>query len=232
MILLNEIKKLLGSGMSKQVILLGHKARVGKDTSAGFLESFGYIRYAFADKLKATVSDLYDFTEEQMYGEDKDLEDTRFLNNIDNPLIFDEIYVGQDGSVQRSRARRNPDYRSFLTPRRILQRFGQDQRLIYPDIWAQYVFNEIEKSDHNVFVITDFRFKNEYTVARRWADLSFNNQLFTVKINRPGVSLHTGSNDISENDLNDFDEWDYIIENDSTLEDLAIEVIKMKDSLK
>lgn len=191
-----------------RVILLGHRSLAGKDTVGSILtKNFHYKRMAFADKLKNTVADLYDFNHEQMHGDKKDIMDNRYQNLIDTSGIY-------------------------LTPRRILQIFGQQQRSIYPDIWAQYVFNKIDKeiselpADKMQYVITDFRFKNEYDVAHRWFKIDSTNtcslikQLFAVKVCRPGVVAKSGPNDVSEHDLDDFLSWDFTVENNGTLEDL------------
>ena len=51
------------------VVLLGHQAHVGKDMlGAHLVENHGFTRFAFADKLKQVVADLYDFSGEHMYG--------------------------------------------------------------------------------------------------------------------------------------------------------------------
>ena len=162
-----------------EVVLLGHKSLAGKDTVAGFMKPYGYVRKAFADKLKSVVSDLYNFNHDQMYGIGKDIEDLRYENTIDDPI--------------------SNSYKPCFTPRRILQRFGQDQRRIDPDIWARYIFNaiDIEVSntthdlfkEHYLYVITDFRFKNEYDVAKLWSkkDSGVHKTLYVVKIDRPAT---------------------------------------------
>ena len=196
------------------VLMLGHKSLVGKDTAANFLREIGYRRFAFADKLKSTVADLYNFTNEQMHGEEKDILDKRYN----------------------------------LTPRQILQRFGQDQRAIYPDIWASYVFTQIEhsiffsSSPDNLFCITDFRFRNEYDVAMKWVsnyhhitgskdpDVLIENPtvIVPVKIER-NVIAKSGSNDISEHDLDEFDHWSYVVDNNFSLAELRETVLDIND---
>ena len=208
------------------VLMLGHKSLRGKDVVAKALRPLGWGRLAFADKLKATVADLYDFSYEQMHGNLKDVEDKRYPNEIDPVTIEHPFIPGHDVYILPVK---NPIYKPYLTPRRVLQIFGQDQRKLFPDIWAQYIFTKISNSvgeptlyPYSLFVITDFRFQNEYTVAKRWAetpDEVFEKIIIPVKINRDIVA--TAGNDLSENDLNDFKEWFTEIDNDGTLEDLA-----------
>ena len=170
------------------VVMLGHQAHVGKDTLGEFLiENDSFVRFGFADKLKNTVADLYGFNDEHMYGSLKNVVDERY----------------------------------GVTPREILQDFGQEQRERFPDIWADYVFrsiaNKIEHGNKLVdaqlavpetfkrFVITDFRFPNEHTVALRYAkELDLN--IITIKIFRPDEERgeFAGSTNISETALNNF----------------------------
>lgn len=193
------------------VVMLGYRSLAGKDTCAGFLKDYGYQRKAFADKLKDVVADLYNLRDEQIHGCLKDVEDVRYINYRDS----------------------NPSTH-FLTARRILQFFGQDQRSIYPDIWAQYIFNAIDyevltqdKSEFS-YVITDFRFKNEYKVAERWNNTfvdGVEKRLRTIQINRPDVFARSGANDVSENELNDFKDWTHTIINDGSLDDLRAKIV-------
>jgi len=187
------------------VILLGHKKRVGKDTIAAHLHrNYNYTILPFARKLKEIVQDLYEFSDEQMSDELKEIEDKRYINYIDQEYS-DSYNI------------KNPDYKEYFTPRRILQIFGQQQREIFKDIWAKYVFDQIAFCSGQNYVIPDFRFRNEFKVAFDWLTGNNNTKLITVKINRP---IDNHSLDSSENDLNDFDHWNYIIENDSTEQSL------------
>jgi hypothetical protein len=195
------------------VAMLGHKSRSGKDTVYDLSgKELGFQRVAFADKLKHTVADLYGFTDDQMFGSTKDMLDHRYPNNRDKEFITNCI-----GELEP-----NPDYFPYFTPRRVLQLFGQDQRSINPTIWADYIFKiEIPRlvaEGHRKFMITDFRFRNEAKVAQEWESFSENNILQLVKVSRPGVESQTAAGDISENDLNNFEEWTDLLVNDSSLD--------------
>jgi len=199
------------------VVLLGHKARAGKDTTAEFVEELGFKRAAFADKLKHTVMDLYNFSNAQMFGDEKEIQDERYPNLIDA-----EVTMNYNNGEYITAS--NPDYLPHFTPRRILQLFGQQQRSLNPDIWAAYVFNStltrMMEEGCNKVGDTDFRFKNEAVVAARWAEQDPENRsLYVVKVHRPGVFAGSGANDISEIDLDDY-EFQHTILNDGSLEDL------------
>ena len=213
------------------VLLLGHRSLAGKDTFFSFAKDYGFVRASFADKLKQTVMDLYGFSHEQMHGSLKDTEDLRYPNTVDTPRMVDreiwgtddEINLALDNGVEyEDMLIPNPDYRPFFTPRRILQLFGQQQRLLFPDIWASYVFNttipELVVQGHNRIAITDFRFQNEAKVAQRWSKSSEFNKLSLIKINR-NIVAKSGSKDISEHDLDNFTEWNFTLNNLGSLDE-------------
>lgn len=192
------------------VVMLGHKSLAGKDTVFGFAEELGFKRVAFADKLKTTCMDLYNLSHDQVFGEGKDVMDERYPNHVDPEFLSED--------------RPNPDFKPFLTPRRILQLFGQDQRALFPNIWASYVFTtaipELVSQGERKIVVTDFRFPNEALAAQQWSSQSSKNHLHLYKVLRPGVVAKTGSNDISETALDEFSDWDGTILNDGNLETL------------
>jgi hypothetical protein len=222
---------------NKLVLLLGHKAQSGKDTFYNFVKDSGFHRAAFADHLKEVVQDLYQFSNEQMYGDLKDVEDKRYPNTVDQKLILKPEWEAQgefinnaydNGVTQKDTHMVNPEYKAFFTPRRILQIFGQQQRLLYPDIWADYVFNvtvpKLLSEGTDRIIVTDFRFRNEAAVAKRFAQKD-NIAVKFIKIVRP--SLTTKDSDQSENDLNDFPNWDLYLNNDSTLERYKKSVLQL-----
>lgn len=218
------------------VLLLGHKSLVGKDTFFSIAEEHGFVRVAFADKLKNTVADLYNFSHDQMHGNTKDVMDQRYVNLIDSPVIKQPITLADGISVEEGHVEVvNPDFKAFLTPRRVLQIFGQQQRSLFPDIWAAYIFNsEIPKliqAGHRKIIVTDFRFKNEAKVAFEFAEKNPHIDLRFVKINRPSVIAKTGAGDISENDLNDFQGWNFVVDNSGSLEDYKTKVTSLVSSL-
>lgn len=172
-----------------KIYLLGHKARSGKDTLAHeMIVREGYYRFAFADKLKSLSKDLFNLTDEQVYGSLKESPDER--------------YKLEDGS--------------YLTPRIIVQKMGTEVgRNIYKNIWAEYVAYKISKFPSSKFVITDFRFPNEYDAIKQICGSTAT--VVTIRIDRPN---RTAVNEhVSETALNDF-KFDYVINNDKSVDDL------------
>jgi hypothetical protein len=197
------------------VVLLGHQAHVGKDMLGEYLvKNHGFKRFAFADKLKQVVADLYAFTHEQMYSSLKNSPDTRYLK----PNAAELLQVRGDGF--------DLTLDNYLTPREILQDFGQEQRARFPDIWADYVFRQIDtdinlRSDTGVsqrYVITDFRFPNEAIVGSRYAETK-GWDITNIKIERPDEQRgeFAGSTNISETALEGYD-FDRVIYNTKTPE--------------
>jgi hypothetical protein len=192
------------------VLMFGHKAQRGKDESCKHLvNAFDFKRFAFADKLKNVVADLYDFSHEQMHGDLKDVIDVRY----------------------------------GITPRQVLQEFGGEQRKRYPKIWAEYVFREIDQevfvwdgvpNETFTFCVSDFRFHNEFDVAFNWSldTTKYDKSLYAVKMERPGVVGVTGTGDVSENDLNNFTKWNFVVNNDGTIEDLQWKITNIWQSVK
>lgn len=113
-----------------------------------------------------------------------------------------KIYFNWDG---------NKDERG----RKLLQQLGQAGREYDNDIWVKKLLDRIEKDDENIefIIIPDWRFKNEFEFMSKQFG---NKNVVTVRIKRqvPVIS------DISEKDLDDFTHYDFIIDNNSSLDDL------------
>jgi len=121
------------------IIGLVGKARAGKDTFAEYLSKIfltdfdiEFLRLAFADELKCLCMEHFGLTYEQLWGNKKEVEDSRFVKS--------------DGS--------------FLTAREILQMVGEFYRSIDNDFWVKKVAKTIGSGDKN-FIITDIRYVNE-----------------------------------------------------------------------
>lgn len=107
------------------------------------------------------------------------------------------------------------------TVRKILQNVGNALReKIDPGIWVKILFNRIQYQPH-VF-ISDVRYKNEADAIKAKGGI-------IIRINRPGE--HDNSH-ISETDLDDYDKFDYVVENDRSLEWLFIQMKKIAEDLQ
>lgn len=82
----------------KIVAFLGQK-RVGKDTAADFLvRTYGYKKYALADPIKHAIQGLFDFSDDQLWGNSKEVLDPYWkvtprevMQYIGMDIIFKEL---------------------------------------------------------------------------------------------------------------------------------------------
>ena len=111
--------------------------------------------------------------------------------------------------------------------RRLLQHIGAVGREYNKNTWVNDVAYKLKSpmlnKITNIFVITDFRFPNEYQVLKE----NFPNSVYTICVTGRQANLgDENSKDISENSLNDF-VFDFVIDNSGSKEDLEANVIKL-----
>jgi hypothetical protein len=106
----------------------------------------------------------------------------------------------------------------ILTPRLVLQLLGTEggREVIHPNIWVNATLGNLTDADR--VIVTDVRFPNEVTGIKVRKGI-------VVRVIRP--SKISTSTHPSETALNDFQDWDYVIVNDGTIEDLKRKVIAM-----
>lgn len=196
------------------------KAGSGKNQVATYLSDHGTVTLAFADKIKRLVREVYGFSEDQLWGDSE-------LRNLP-----DEKYL-EKGIT--------------LIPRDVLMEIGTAGRRIYENTWANYAEKIIKDlyissmppyilnykyscgvcSSSTVVsrvIVSDLRFKNEY-------DMIKNNNGITIKVKRPGAGL-TGEKAKHESEAGLPDElFDYVIQNDGTLNDLEVKVSLIKKEI-
>lgn len=90
--------------------------------------------------------------------------------------------------------------------RALMQVFGQVMREVDPGYWINQTLEDLRHHQPEFVVVDDLRFRNEAEALR---DLGW----VLVRVERKGWPpfLSEGSTDVSEVDLDDYDEWDYII---------------------
>lgn len=109
-----------------------------------------------------------------------------------------------------------------VTPRRIMQTLGTDwgREAVACDLWTQVGIAKVNSLDDDV-VVDDLRFPNEYAELRKLG-------AFMVRVVRPGISGPAAGSSRYEG-LLDNHEFDYVLVNDGTLEDLRSRVRNMRD---
>lgn len=102
-----------------------------------------------------------------------------------------------------------------ITVRQFLQRFGTALRREFSEyFWADSILRF--KSTLGSIIIPDLRYKTELEAIK-----NKDPENIIIRVNRPGVQLMDHP---SETELDDYKGWDYVIENDGTLESLLYKV--------
>jgi len=94
-----------------------------------------------------------------------------------------------------------------LSPREIWIQVGNKMREVYERTWIDFALQGVSA---DILIITDLRFPNEARAIVEYDGL-------LVKINRDGLPQGT---DPAEVDLDDWENWDYVVANNGTLQDL------------
>lgn len=174
-----------------EVVLLGYQKQAGKDTLAKLLcERDGFVRVAFADKLKEIAADLWGFSHEQIHGDRKEVVDPRYN--------MTPRYMLQKFGSEAVR--------------------GQVWDKTWTDyVFKKHIPLNIA-SGHTKFVITDLRFRTEIDDAINFAFHSGSKVRF-AHVHRPhlptGIDKHA-----SENELRTFEDWDFRVTNFGTPENM------------
>lgn len=120
------------------------------------------------------------------------------------------------------------DPRYGLSPREIMQKVGEKMREIHPSIWVDTVFNSTiprgVEEGFDCFVISDVRYPNE-------GDRVHENGGVVVRVDRVAGGTSVGSNHSSETSMDDYTEFDFIIENNSSLEDYHQQLDKLMEAI-
>lgn len=171
----------------------------------------------FADKLKDIVCLLIGCTREQL--EDQEFKQTE--------LGKEWWYYFDDTKIKKpfiGNSIKDGDYLVKLTPRSILQLLGTEagRSIIHPNIWINSLFSDYKDCTSN-WIITDTRFPNE-------ADSIKNRDGILIRINRENNNTDTH---LSETSLDNYENWDYTINNNRTIQDLInkVEDILIKENL-
>lgn len=198
----------------------------------------------FADKLKDTVCMWIGCTREQLedrkfkeapLGEEWACWEYKTSNSAPLRFTMDKETARMEGSWNWGKRE--------MTPRLMMQLLGTDcgRKIIHPNIWVNALFADykatkdvigescINAEDVDIYypdwIIPDMRFPNEAQAVKDRGGI-------LIRINRPSEStriLSDAEQHPSELALDHYQNWDYVINNDETLEDL---LEKVKSILK
>ena len=227
------------------IIGISGLAGSGKDTSADFLvDDHRFVKLSFADPLKRICRDVYDFTDQQLWGP------SQFRNAKDER--YRRPCAGSHEEIPC------PDCRgtgvTYLTPREALQRLGTEWgRHCYPLTWAALAVriattllenpmarysqkeglyyqtpasplaaarSHVESKRVQGVVIPDVRFQNEIDTIKNAGG-------FVFRVTREGSGLEGSSGThLSELEMSGIPDsaFDVVIKNDGTLDELRTRV--------
>lgn len=173
----------------------------------------------FADALKDNVCNILGCTREQLEDrefKEKPLGEEWWYYDIKakpTQLLPYGYYKGTDKVIADARFLIKP------TPRLILQRLGTEggRDVIHPNIWVNAAMAGYDSEKH-LWYFTDVRFPNELQAVKDRGGI-------TIRLQRGGGN--TG-NHPSETGLdNSLDKFDYVVDNDGTIEELYNKVYKI-----
>ncbi len=190
----------------------------GKDTVADFLaKEHGFAKVSFADPLKRICKDVFEFTDEQLWGPSqcRNAPDSRYPRNPYGSSVVAE----------------------YLTPRYALQTLGTEfGRDCYATIWVEYALRVVERLLSDPYATYDARTgvtrsSAGFTRGVAVPDVRFRNEVDAivqaggkvVRIVRPGAGLGGAAGlHPSEREQVQIPDSAFhaVIQNDGTLEDL------------
>ena len=195
------------------IILIHGLKRSGKDTFASILKELEPVVEIkpFAGPLKEITAKAFDLS----------------------PDVID--YLKNDESIKIGFRSPQEKMCTGNSMRNFLQNLGTEaMKPIFGDyVWAKLFTDSYLKSpDGTVFVAPDFRVIEEYNYITSETITANADALdvVTVKIQRAEAE-GSGDTHISENGLKDF-KFDYVVDNNGTLEDLRAEAVDFLDYLK
>jgi len=193
--------------MKTKVVLISGKKQHGKNAVASFLKNyltskgFNVIEMAFADPLKEMAKSVFRLTPRQ-------------------------IWNGQEKETL--------DKRWGMTPREIMQKLGTEVgRSIHPDVWVLNLCYRIKEAEFEkncpnptVVLVTDTRFPNEVEIPKKILS-----EIATIRVNRPGMPATPFDSHPSETSLDSYNDWDYLINNFGTVEDLRKQCLSIVEEI-
>lgn len=196
------------------IVAISGWRKSGKDTAASFLiEDLKFERLAFADLLKVMVADQYNIDLKFLHKQD--LKEKPLLHYPVNPQ--DEFSRMVTNFLDKEMA--VVDGVKYWTPRAMAILEGSVKRSVDPQYWVSKAVFTAKPS--GFYVISDLRYKSEANQLKAFGE-KHGHKVFLLRVNRFDTCEST---DPSERDLDDFDGFDLVIENRSSLDDFKNSVL-------
>lgn len=182
------------------MVLIGFlgKKRSGKDTCADYLvEYHNFEKTAFAKPLKDCLKVLFHFTDEQLYGDKKEDIDERWNTSPRKAMQF----IGTDV---------------------IRNQFDNLIPNIGLNFWTKHFEIFYNDNKNKNIVVSDVRFQNEVNTIKKLGGI-------IIKIQRDSNNINSKcKNDTheSEIEMNNIENYDILIQNNSSFEELYKQIEK------
>ena len=184
------------------IIAITGKKGSGKDTLADIIvNEYDFIKYSFGDDIKLISKILFNFNNEQLYGNKKDIID-------DNWHITPREFFQKFGT----------DYIQNIFPKTFPNIFNKgniDNKEFWLKKFELWYLNEKRNKKIFFVVISDLRFIHEYNYIKKLGG-------YIIKIERDNLNDNINTEHISENELDNFtnDKFNYVIKNNGSINDL------------
>jgi hypothetical protein len=184
------------------------KARSGKGQFGEYLiECFKkyqqrtFTEIAFATPLKMMCKTHFGLSDDQLWERGKNIREIPDERFVKSGSVDDAIYMGDADLVE------------YWTPREIMQELGAFYRKIYGKYWVESLGTYMKNNSITDAIVTDVRHINECEYVKE-------NKGITIRITRGGTEEIHGMDHESETALDNYNDFDIEIDNNSTLEDL------------
>lgn len=115
--------------------------------------------------------------------------------------------------------------------RMLLQIYGTEifRKRVDDDWWAKQTRDRVFGNESDISIITDVRFLNEIEVF--YKDTPKDYKVLTIRVNRNLDSNNKVALHESETALDEYEVWDYVVENDGSIEDLQLSANTIVDDI-
>ena len=185
------------------IIGISGKKQSGKDTISDFLiTKYNFIKYGFADPIKDIAKIIFNFSEEQLYGKEKDVIDPYW--NIKPRDFFQKF---------------GTDYGQFIFPEHFPEIFKDNKRTLWLKVFKNWYLEKIKENPSIKIIINDVRFEHEFNMIQ-----SLGGYIFRVKRNSNFIDNHISENEL---DIKEDYEFNHIFYNNGTKEELYREITEI-----
>lgn len=180
-----------------------------------------YKRVAFADPLKGMLATLLNIPEE--WFSNRSFKEFYVVNIPDLEISSDSINRLSDSKFNKLVKNLDPSLtESKLTIRQLMQYFGTQVMQTYfgRNVWI----NSTLKNAKDNTIITDLRFKAEYEAVK-------NSNGIIIYVSRPNCEFGQHASEREMEELLNNNKYDYVIENDGSIQELFNKVKKICNDL-